>query len=69
MTNQEREMVLAKLRRPIHIGYISKYILRKSLQETKIEINQLIDEGVVEESGYAKEYYVIKKQNYNENKS
>lgn len=60
MTNQEREKVLAKLRRPIHIGYISKYILRKSLQETRIDIEQLINEGLVEESPLAKEYFVLK---------
>jgi len=63
MTNQEREKLLAKLRQPIHIGYISQYILNLPMEETQKEINKLISEGVVEESKYAKEYYVIKNQN------
>jgi hypothetical protein len=33
------------------------------MEETQKEINKLISEGVVEESKYAKEYYVIKNQN------
>ena len=62
MTNQEKEKLLAKLRQPIHIGYISQYLLKLPLVETKKEIDNLISEGLVEESEYAKEYYVIKNQ-------
>ena len=62
MTNQEREKLLAKLRQPIHISYISQYLLKLPLDETQKEIDKLIFDGLVEESKYAKEYYVIKNQ-------
>lgn len=60
MTNQERENLLAKLRLPIHIDYISKYILKVPISETKIELEKLISEDIISESKYAKDYYVIK---------
>lgn len=62
MTNQEKEKLLAKLRQPVHISYISQYLLKLPLGETQKEIDKLISEGLVEESKYAKEYYVIKNQ-------
>ena len=62
MTNQEKEKLLAKLRQPIHISYISQYLLKLPLDETQKEIDKLISDGLVEESKYAKEYYVIKNQ-------
>jgi hypothetical protein len=62
MTNQEKEKLLAKLRQPIHIGYISQYLLKLPMEETQQEIDKLISEGLVEESKYAKKYYVIKNQ-------
>ena len=62
MTNQEREKLLAKLRQPIHIVYISQYLLNLPMEETQKEIDKLISEGLVEESKYAKKYYVIKNQ-------
>ena len=62
MTNQEKEKLLAKLRQPVHISYISQYLLKLPMEETQKEIDKLISEGLVEESKYAKEYYVIKNQ-------
>ena len=62
MTNQEKEKLLAKLRQPIHISYISQYLLKLPLEETQKEIDKLISDGLIEESKYAKEYYVIKNQ-------
>jgi hypothetical protein len=52
--------LLSKLRQPVHIDYISKYILRIDEDETRIVLNKLLDENVIEESIYAKDYYVIK---------
>lgn len=52
--------LMGKLRQPIHIDYISKYILKESLEETKKIINKLVDDNIVEESKYAKDYYVVK---------
>jgi len=49
-----------KLRQPIHISYISKYILKTTVEETKEILKQAIEENIIEESGYAKDYYVLK---------
>jgi len=49
-----------KLRQPIHISYISKYILKTTVGETREILKQAIEEGVIEESSYAKDYYVLK---------
>jgi hypothetical protein len=52
--------LMGKLRQPIHIDYISKYILKESIEETKDIINKLVDDNIIEESKYAKDYYVVK---------
>ena len=52
--------LLGKLRQPIHIDYISKYILRESMEETMNIINKLVEDNIIEESKYAKDYYVVK---------
>jgi hypothetical protein len=52
--------LLGKLRQPIHVEYISKYILKSSMDETRTILNKLMEDGVIEESVYAKDYYVIK---------
>ena len=57
--NQEKTF-LNKLRQPIHISYISKYILKLTDKETKEILDKLIDEGVIEESPLASSYYVNK---------
>ena len=60
MDSKTTKTLLSKLRRPVHIDYISKYILKIPEDETKIALNKLLDENVIEESIYAKDYYVIK---------
>ena len=52
--------LMGKLRQPIHIDYISKYILKESIEETKDIINKLVDDNIIEESKYAEDYYVVK---------
>jgi len=52
--------LLGKLRQPIHIDYISKYILRESMENTMKTINKLVEDNIIEESKYAKDYYVVK---------
>ncbi len=52
--------LLGKLRQPIHIDYISKYILKESMENTMKTINKLVEDNVIEESKYAKNYYVVK---------
>ena len=51
-----------KLRQPIHIDYISRYIIQKPIEETIDIINQLVTQEIIEESKYAKDYYVTKQR-------
>jgi flagellar motor switch protein FliM len=49
-----------KLRQPIHIDYISRYILQKPIEETIQIIDELVSQNILEESKYGKNYYVTK---------
>lgn len=60
MEEKVTKTLLGKLRQPIHIDYISKYILRESMEETMNIINKLVEDNIIEESKYAKDYYVVK---------
>jgi len=57
--NQEKTF-LNKLRQPIHISYISKYILKTDMDETKEILQKYIDEGIIEESNISDGYYCVK---------
>lgn len=48
------------LKNPTYLGYISQYLLKKSREETQEIIDKLIDDGLVEESRFAKKYYYFK---------
>ena len=54
------KLLQSKLRRPIHITYISEHILRKNMDETRTLISKLMDDGYVFESEISKDYYYIK---------
>lgn len=60
--NPSRVILLAKLRRPVHITFISKHLLRMPMDETMKIINGMIEDGLIEESKYGKGYYVIKQK-------
>jgi flagellar motor switch protein FliM len=60
MDTESTKKLLSKLRQPIHIDYIAKYILRIPEDKARVVLNKLIEENVIEESTYAKDYYVIK---------
>ena len=60
MEKTQANLLLAKLRQPIHISYVSKYILKESIEQTKTILNKLIEDGVVEEYEKTKDYYVVK---------
>jgi hypothetical protein len=60
MDKKTNKLLLDKLRQPIHIDYISKYILKESMEETMKHVNKLIEDNIIEESKYSKNYYVIK---------
>lgn len=62
MDPKKEKEFLNKLRTPIHKNYIQRYILRVSEIECKSILNKYIDENIIEESKYAKEYYVLKSQ-------
>ena len=57
MDDKTKKLLNSKLRQPVHISYISKYILKITEKETKEILDKLIDEGVIEESPLAPGYY------------
>ena len=60
MEKKVTKTLMGKLRQPIHIDYISKYILKESMENTMNLISKLVEGDVIEESKYAKDYYVVK---------
>ena len=54
------KLLQSKLRRPIHITYISEHILRKDMDETRKLITKLMEDGYVFESETSKDYFYIK---------
>ena len=57
MDDKTKKLLNTKLRQPVHISYISKYILKLNEKETKEILDKLIEEGVIEESPLAPNYY------------
>jgi len=60
MDDKTKKLLNSKLRQPVHISYISKYILKKTEKETKEILSQMIEENLIEESSLASNYYVNK---------
>ena len=60
--NSTKQTLLSKLRRPIHVSYISKYLVKLPMNETINLLNEMISEDLIEESVYGKGYYVIKQK-------
>jgi len=63
--NQSKEttrLLEGKLRLPIHINYISQYILKLPIEQTREVLRKMIEEGKIVESKYASDYYVLKSQ-------
>ena len=58
MDKKQIKNLMDKLRQPIHISYISKYILKKDIDETKQQLEILISEGYIKESKLSQGYYV-----------
>jgi hypothetical protein len=59
MDKKQIKSLTDKLRQPIHISYISKYILKLDEEKTKEQLDILISEGFIKESDLAKGYYVV----------
>jgi hypothetical protein len=58
MDKKQIKTLMDKLRQPIHISYISKYILRQNEDESKKQLDILISEGYIKESSLSEGYYV-----------
>ncbi len=58
MDKRQIKSLMDKLRQPIHINYISKYILKKDIDETKQQLDILISEGYIKESNLSEGFYV-----------
>ena len=58
MDKRQIKSLMDKLRQPIHINYLSKYILKKDIDETKQQLDILISEGYIKESKLSQGYYV-----------
>ena len=54
------KLLESKLRRPIHITYISEHILKKDMTETRKLITKLMEDGYMFESETSKDYFYIK---------
>jgi hypothetical protein len=59
MDDKTKKGLFAKLRSPIHFTYISKYVLKMNESETQKILNDLIEEGDIEESPLAKNYFSV----------
>jgi len=60
--NSLKQTLISKLRRPIHITYIAQHLTKTTVEQTRIYLNELIEQGLVEESQYGKDYYVVKQK-------
>ena len=60
MDDKTKKLLNSKLRQPVHISYISKYILKKTEKETKEILSKMMEENLIEESPLASNYYVNK---------
>jgi hypothetical protein len=58
MDKRQIKSLMDKLRQPIHISYISRYILKKDIDETKQQLDILISEGYIKESSLSVGFYV-----------
>jgi len=61
-SNEVKRLIEGKLRLPVHINYIASYIFKTSKEETKNLLKPYIDQGIVIESKYGKDYYVLNNQ-------
>jgi hypothetical protein len=58
MDKKQIKNLMDKLRQPIHISYISKYILKQSIDESQKQLDILISEGYIKKSPLSDGYYV-----------
>jgi hypothetical protein len=59
LNEKQLKSLLAKLRLPIHVSYISKYILKLNEEETIEVLDNLEKDGIIKQYDNAKGYYVV----------
>ena len=52
------DILLSKLRQPIHVSYICEHILKTNVDVCKEKITKLEKDGLIKMSEYGKDYYV-----------
>jgi len=60
---EQNELLFAKLRQPVHISYIAKYILKESEAKTKEILDKYIEDGSIKESPLSKGYFQVSPDN------
>jgi len=60
MDKSIEKLLVSKLRQPIHISYICKYVLKNEMEDCKEILNKLVEDGIIIESPMASGYYVVK---------
>ena len=60
MGNQTTKKLLGKLRNPIHITYISKYILETDENTCREQLKKMEKDGLVVENSKFKDYFSVK---------
>jgi hypothetical protein len=60
--NSLKQTLISKLRRPVHITFIAQHLTKTTVEQTRIYLNELIEQGLVEESKYGKDYFVNTKK-------
>jgi hypothetical protein len=54
---ENEKLLFSKLRQPVHISYIAKYILKENEKDTKEILEKYIGEGKIQESKLSKGYF------------
>ena len=60
MDKKTEKLIQKELRIPCHMNYIADRVLKVSRDDARKTIYQLIDDGYLEESCFAKQYYKLK---------
>ena len=53
----KEKLLFSKLRQPVHINYIAKYILKEDEATTREILEKYIQEGKIQESHLSKDYF------------
>lgn len=54
---KNEKLLFSKLRQPVHISYIAKYILKEDETKTREILEKYVEEGKIHESQLSKDYF------------